>query len=574
MKNIFFLLTALVVLSAGSCNNQKQEIMNAAISESIRINQVGYYPDGPKRFMVADQVASDFHIVDEKGETFYKGNLENFGTWDPSGEKLFAGDFSDFRKQGEYSIYIPDVGKSHPFSIANDLYEKAATASLRTFYFMRTAMEMEEKYLGKFARPMGHPDDTVYFHPSSGRTEGFVSSPGGWYDAGDYGKYVVNAAIATGTMLSLHEIYPGVFEDGSLNIPESGNNISDLLDEVKYELDWVLTMQDQDGGVFHKLTPLRHDGITMPHETHSKRYIIGKSTGASLDFAAMMAQAARLFDAVDPVFSKKCLAAATIAHEWAMEHPEQYFRNPRGINTGGYGDRILKEEFFWAAAELYCTTGDQRYYEIIQPELGKITFRLEESWRNYMDNIGYYSLLSCGRLNDDDKAKVINALLELADNQMNAAYNNGYDVPFSRFVWGSNSDVLNNAMIQLYAHHVSGEKKYLDAAAAMTDYIFGKNATGYSFVSGYGTKYSKNFHHRLLMADENEETFPGYVAGGPNFYRQDSYNLQNQNVSYPDTLPAKTYIDHEGSYASNEICINWNAPLVFVLGYLDAQFND
>ena len=120
-------------------------------------------------------------------------------------------------------------------------------------------------------------------------------------------------------------------------------------------------------------------------------------------------------------------------------------------------------------------------------------------------------------------------------------------------------------MIQIMAHRITGDQKYLDAAAMFTDYIFGRNATGYSFVSGYGTKYSSNFHHRLLWADDNDEPFPGFVAGGPNGYMQDRGGVKMAGVDYPDTHPARAYIDHTASYASNEICINWNAPLVMVL---------
>ncbi|MDA3824238.1 MAG: glycoside hydrolase family 9 protein [Bacteroidales bacterium] len=576
MKGFFLFLLIGALLSA--CNNQvkKEEILSAAVAESIRANQLGYFPDAPKRFYLADSDASTFFVATKEGKTVFEGTLNDHGLWPSSGETLKSGDFSTLNMEGEYVIYIPGTGVSTTFEISNSIYSKAAIESLRSFYFMRSGIDMEEKYLGKFARPAGHPDDTCYFHPSTGKTEGFKASPKGWYDAGDYGKYVINAAIATGTMLAVHETNPYYYPDGSLNIPESGNGINDLLDELKFEFDWVLTMQDDDGGVFHKMTSLFHDGITMPHETHSKRFFIGKSTAASLDFAAMLAQASRSYKDTDADFSGQCLEAAEKAYQWALDHPEEYYAgNPEGIGTGAYNDVILDEEFFWAAAELFSTTGDQKYYETIKPDLGNITFRLEESWRNYVDNIGYYSLLNSDEISRDDWLIIEKSLLNLADSLQERAVQNAYDIPVKRFVWGSNSDITNNAIIQIFAHHVSGDEKYLNAAVMMTDYIFGKNATGYSYVSGSGEKYSSNFHHRLLMADDNEETFPGFIAGGPNFQMQDAGNLMNNsNVSYPDTIHAKAYIDHDGSYASNEICINWNASLVFVLAYLDAHFNE
>ena len=567
MKSIIILITASIIISSCGNLNETKHIAQAELSEDIRINQLGYFPDLMKKFTVADSLATEFKLVSINGKTVFEGELKEYGSWEPSGEFLLTGDFSDYTKEGKYFIYVPGVGKSYFFHINPGFYYDPAREALKSFFFMRASMELDEKYVGEFARPMGHPDDTVYYHPSSGYSTGFISSPGGWYDAGDYGKYVVNAAIATGTMLSLYELRPDIFPDGNLN-----NGIPEILDEIRYELDWLLTMQDKDGGVFHKLTSLQHDGITMPHETHSKRFIIGKSTAATLDFSALMAQAGRLFSETDSAFSASCLKASVKAWNWAIANPERYFaRNPKGVGTGPYNDVILDEEFFWAAAELFCTTGEEIYYKAINSKIGDIQFRLEESWRNYVDNLGYYSLYLSDRLSAEDRKQLEEGIVRLADSLLEKAKNNPYGIPVERFVWGSNSDVLNTAIIQIFAHKVSGDKKYLEAAAMFSDYIFGRNATGYSYVSGTGSKFSKNFHHRLLMADDNEETFKGFIAGGPNYQMQDRESLiKFYDADYPDTIPAKAYIDHEGSYASNEVCINWNAPLVFVLAYLDA----
>lgn len=571
MKTSFIPLLLILPFLVVSCSDQalKKEVQDAEFSDEIRINQLGYSPDYGKAFSVAGSDAEEFMLLDERRKVVYRGKLADKGRWEPSGEQLRTGDFRKFREEGSYSIFVPGNGLSYPFAIQKDLYNEAATASLRSFYFMRASMEMEEKYLGTFARPLGHPDDTCYFHPSSGHSKGFISSPGGWYDAGDYGKYIINASIATGTMLALYELFPGTFGDGSLNIPESGNGINDLLDEMRYEFEWVLTMQDTDGGVFHKLTPQWHDGITMPHETFSKRLIIGKSTAAALDFAAMLAQSSRVYNAVDPEFSKRCLEAARKAYLWALENPDSFFsRNPPDIGTGAYNDTILDEEFFWAAAELYVTTGEDLYFQAIEPVLGDIQFRLEESWRNYVDNLGYYSLYSSDRLSSAQREKLEAGILRLANELQEHSEVNPYGIPIERFVWGSNSDVLNTAIVQIYAYQITEDTTYLETAREITNYIFGRNATGYCFVSGFGSKPAENFHHRLLMADDNEACFPGFVAGGPNFQVQDSVALKKQGIAYPSLLPAKAYIDHSGSYASNEVCINWNAPLVFMLGAL------
>jgi len=576
MKFFRILLSALacgLVIYCGSCG-KRMNLSASETSDLIRVNQVGYFTSLDKKFTVADTQALEFMLADTTGKVVFRGSLSEPVFWEPSGETLRTGDFSTFNKEGTWVIHIPGVGNSCPFTISEGIYMQAAADALRTFYFMRASMEMGEEYLGRFSRAMGHPDDTCYYHVSTGHMGGFRPSPGGWYDAGDYGKYIVNASISTGTMLLLYEMLPNVFPDGSLDIPEKNNGKNDLLDELKYEFDWVLTMQDDDGGVFHKLTPLSFDGITMPHETHSKRYIIGKSTAASLDFAAMLSQASRLYRSYDQAFSSRCLEAAVRAYDWAKANPDKYFWNPSDVFTGMYGDRVLDEEFFWAAAELYCTTGENRYYEAIRPDLGNIRFRITESWRNYVDNLGYYSLCLSERLGGADRQVLEGGIIRLADTLLVAARTNPYGIPVSHFEWGSNSDVLNTAMVVAMAHHITGDRKYLDATARFMDYIFGRNATGYCFVSGYGAMYPRHFHHRLLWADTIAEPFPGFIAGGANGYMQDRGGVEAAGAAYPDTHPARAYLDHEASFASNEVCINWNAPLVFVLAYLDEKNKD
>ncbi len=127
------------------------------------------------------------------------------------------------------------------------------------------------------------------------------------------------------------------------------------------------------------------------------------------------------------------------------------------------------------------------------------------------------------------------------------------------------------AVIYCYAHKLSGDKKYLNAAIDCIDYLFGRNATGYSFVTGFGSKTAKNLHHRTSAADGIEEPIPGFLIGGPNQFRQDDISKTEWGVTYSDTLAAVCYLDEQGSYASNEIAINWNAPLVFILGYLESN---
>jgi len=215
-KTFLIALAGALILSCG-CSQEKKQIAESEVSDLIRINQVGYYPSLGKRFTIAYSQAESFMLIDEKGKIIFRGELSDEGLWEPSGESLKSGDFSALKKEGTYSIHVPGVGNSYPFEISNGIYETAAVDALETFYFMRVSMDMEEEYLGKFSRKAGHPDDTCYYHETTGRKKGVRSSPGGWYDAGDYGKYIINASIAPGTLLVLHDMLPNVFAD--INLP-------------------------------------------------------------------------------------------------------------------------------------------------------------------------------------------------------------------------------------------------------------------------------------------------------------------------------------------------------------------
>lgn len=563
-----YILLSLAVLS---CNHTQRNFEPENETEEIRINQLGYLPHRVKKFVVVNTEASEFEVVDRNGKTVHSGNLIDQGEWTSSGEQVRIGDFTSFDEEGSnYRILVEGTGLSYPFDISYDVFTEAGKASIKSYYFQRNSMPIEERYGGKFARPAGHPDDTVYYHPSSGRSSGFKSSKYGWYDAGDYGKYVVNAGVSAGTMLALYERFPDVFADGSLNIPESGNGQNDLLDEIRYELDWLITMQDNDGGVFTKVTTKNFVGFVMPHETHEDRYFIGKSTAASLNYAALLAMASRIYQEIDSEFAEDILNMAEKAWNWAVTHPEKYYRNPEDIFTGGYGDRNVTQEWFWAAAELYITTGEEQYLEPISNKLDKIQFNVGGSWANFQDKIGYFSLLGKNSpLDDTGKSTIKTSLINLTDSLGTVLESAPYHIPIDRFVWGSNSDILNTAVLFANAFLETGNPKYLNWSIETTDYVLGKNATGYSFLTGFGDKKVMHIHHRPSGADGIDEPVPGFVAGGPNAGMNDRNDL-GEGISYPDqTHPAKVYIDAQGSYASNEVCLNWNAPMVYMFGFLE-----
>ncbi|MDX5583622.1 MAG: glycoside hydrolase family 9 protein [Aureibaculum sp.] len=565
-KVILLMLVGFICLT--SC---KPKVDAIPVVDTIRINQLGFYPTSIKQFMVIDTVATNFEIIDELGGIAFSGTLEDHGTWETSGERVLMGDFSTLREQGSYTVIVDDKMESHPFEITEGLYEEAWNAAIKSYYFQRASMAIEEPFGGIYKRAAGHPDDQCKFHPSSGGSAtGVLVSSKGWYDAGDYGKYVVNAALSVGQMLHFIEQYPMAIKDGTLNIPESYNGISDLLDELKYELDWIVTMQDKDGGVYHKLTAKDFSGFIMPENYDLDRYIIGKGTAASLNFAAVLAQASRMYMDFDPQWSENALSQAESAWQWAVKNSNVAFKNPEDVSTGEYGDDQFSDDFYWAAAELYIATRKEEYLTYLMANQEPMIHQLTNSWKFFVRNNGFHSLLeNRGMLDKSLAAALVKGQLKLADELLTKINNNPYRIGLDRFEWGSNSDILNQAMILCIAHRLTGHDKFLNGAGQITDYIFGKNATGYSFLTGFGSKKVMFPHHRPSGADGIDEPVPGFIIGGPNNDKQDSHEL-----TYANESPAKSFMDVQASFASNEVCINWNAPAVYVLGYLEQVRNN
>ena len=551
---------------------------------SIRLNQLGFYTYAPKMAVVTGDVpAGNFYIVAANSEdTVYKAALGNSMQSSNSSTKTRMADFTALQKNGSYIMYVPGLPLSYPFTISRNVQHAVATAALKGYYYQRVSMPLDKKYAGKWARPAGHPDTAVLVHPSAAtakRPAGTViKSTGGWYDAGDFNKYVVNSGITMGTLLSAYEDFPRYFDTLVVNIPESNDDLPDVLNEIIYNLRWMLTMQDPyDGGVYNKCTNAAFDGMVMPGVTRLPRYVVQKGVAATLDFAAVTAQAARILKKTHrlPGLSDSCIKASQYAWQWALQNPALvYDQNAMNrqfepkITTGGYGDRRFTDEWFWAACELFTTTKDEQYHTVIAERI-QDSLSLP-SWGNvYM--LGYYTLLrnatSYPATHAGDMALVKDRLLRLANGYLLHVKENAFQTVMGQtrrdFNWGSNSNAANQSILLINAWFINKDKKYIDNALTNLDYLLGRNATGYCFVTGIGSKSTMHPHHRQSVADGIEEPVPGLLAGGPNPARQDGCH-------YEFTEPETAYTDESCSYASNEIAINWNAPLVYLANAMEA----
>ncbi|MEB2785662.1 glycoside hydrolase family 9 protein [Algoriphagus persicinus] len=551
------------------------------VDESIRLNQIGFYPEQQKIAVVLNhEEAVDFVIWDlDKKNIVFEGDLSKQFTKTLSGVNSRIADFSHFNQAGNYVLVLTEIGKSYPFEIHEQINQELGKASLKAFYYQRASTSLDEAQAGIWARPLGHPDNEVMIHPSAvsdtRKSGDVVSSPFGWYDAGDYNKYVVNSGITVGTLLSLYEDYLHYFQNLDLAIPESGNQIPDILDEIRWNLDWMLTMQDPgDGGVYHKLTTAKFEGMVEPHVAVSQRYLVAKSTTATLDFAAVMAQASRVYKAYYPEESVSFLKAAEKAWSWAKKNPALLYKQNEmnetydpDIVTGAYGDSDPSDERIWAASELFITTHNLTYWD----ELANAdqSFKLP-SW-NQVAWLGYYSLLrhqdSITLLPQEWMAMLKINLLSAARAQLAGteatAFHSPIETNVRNFIWGSNAVAANQGILFLYAFKQNGEHVFLEAAYDNLDYILGRNATGYSYVTGFGSKTPMRPHHRLAVSRPDLPPLPGFIVGGPNPGQQDGCN-------YASSFADESYSDESCSYASNEIAINWNAPFAYLINSLEA----
>ncbi|MFQ3579275.1 MAG: glycoside hydrolase family 9 protein, partial [Bacteroidales bacterium] len=540
-----------------------------SLTETIRLNQVGYYTASTKKAVVVNTTATSFDIkTADRSKTVYTGTLGEARTWTQTSESIKTIDFTDFRQAGTYVIEIQGVGYSYPFTISSNALKEAAKASIKYFYFNRCSYELKPEFAGIFSRPAGHPDTKVQVcdnNFSTGRPVGTIfSSPGGWYDAGDYNKYLLTAGISTYTLLSLYEQYPEYISTLTLNIPESKNKIPDLLDECIFEIRWVLTMQDTDGGVYTKLTNTGFGAMNLMPKEHGEtmgiRYVCRKNTSASLQFVALLASAYRILAPIDkeiPGLRDSCLNAAKKAWDWCRINSNiAAGQCACNIQTGGYGDSDFNDEWMWAASEMYLATNNIDYYNAVN--IASASLRTP-SWPSGKEILGYMSLL----LNKHKlTGKALTDVVTLENKFKNQAnvyvsyYNNG---PYSivktdSYPWGNNGDAGNQSFVLLTAYKLFKDARYLEAGLSNVDYILGKNPVSYSFLTGYGSKISKVVHHRISVADGIAQLPPGMVLGG---IYQSAANFQED-------------IDN---YAMTEVAINWNAPVAFAITAIDAIYS-
>ncbi len=515
---------------------------------NIALNQVGYLPCMEKKALIhVDQTQAgseqfvSFCLIDTADQRIcYQGSLSGPARNPASGEYLQTADFSDFVLPGTYILRLDNGDESPSFRIGTDVYDDLSRDLFDFYSLCRCGVKVIHPVFGHEA-----------CHCTPARlygTDEHRDVTGGWHDAGDYGRYVVPGAKTVADLMMAWEDHG---DPRDLTI----------LNEVRYELDWMKKMQAPDGGVHHKVTCAAFPGFVMPEEEKDELILLPVSTTATGDFVAAMAIAARVYKASDPAYARSCLEAALKAKAYLDRTPcdPVGFKNPEDIKTGEYDDACDLDERFWAAAELYRTTGDQAYLEEasgyfddkLNPEFGWADITL----------YGYYALACSVPDGMEAKEICIERMIETASFALEKSKRDLYGVSLSEddYIWGSNMNVADNGMLFLTANRFRKDKKWIAAAQEQLSYILGCNATGYCFVTGFGTKPVRNPHHRPSAAKNTAQ--PGMLVGGPDSGLHDPAAA----AALTGKAPAACYVDVLESYSTNEITIYWNSPLIYLI---------
>jgi endoglucanase len=582
----------------------------------VRVNQVGYLPQGPKGATLVTEAtsATDWQLKNAGGAVVARGKSTPQGVDPTAGLNVHTIDFSSFTTAGANYTLVADGETSYPFDIGAAAYKALRKDSKTFFYTNRSGIAISDEIAPGYGRAAGHvqvapnqgdkevpcqdlADDSQKILPEPWTCDYTSDVSGGWYDAGDHGKYVVNGGIAVAQLMQEFErtktapsADPGKLGDDTLRVPETGNKVPDILDEARWELEWLLKMQVKQGRpmagmAFHKVADVDWTGLPLdPAADPQKRVLYRPSTAATLNLAATAAQGARLFEPYDKTFAEQLLTASTTAYAAAKANPAVYAPAANGTldpnpGSGPYNDSNVTDEFYWAAAELFISTGTKAYQDDV------VGSKLHTADIFTAGGFGWADVAALGRMDLATvpnelpdraavRASVIAAGRQYLADQAKQPFGQAYAPDRNEYVWGSNSSILNNMQVIGTAYDLSGDDALRDGVERSMDYLLGRNALNLSYVTMYGSVFSQNQHSRMY-AHQVDATLPhppaGTVAGGPNSTTASSGDPVSTPLFKNGCAAQFCYIDDIGSWSTNEITINWNAPLSWVSSFIADQ---
>lgn len=481
----------------------EQVTLEPVKAQAIRLDQVGYLPPYRKIGLVAATAATSFKVVDVgTGRSVYAAELGRPVHDEEAGESVQVADFSNLTRPGTYTLVVPGVGRSPDFRVGDDVYQQLFTDALASY-----------DLLASWA-----PAAWQTARARDRETAKELDVTGGWPDAGDYGRYMPTAAGTMGTLLMLADLFPTRAE-AVLNLPGLRPDLPDYHAILKRELDWMLKMQRADGAVYHKVTPMGFGGFNKGDDNiGGELFAFDPSTPDAAVFAAVMAQASRVYRSVDGRYADRLLAAAEKSWRWLEQHPRAIL--PAELEgTGSYLYPDDASHRFWAAAELFKTTGKATYGNHARGYLEQTSITVEPlSWSN-PQTYGLISYYFNERADPRWRQEIRATLGQWADGMATTVTSpiNPFRVSISVYAWASN----------------------------------------------YGFNPVKNPHNRTIFSIGR--IVPGVLVGGPNGAAQDGVA--------PVADGPRSYVDDVRAYSVNENSIEYNAPLVFVAAWFQAPIH-
>lgn len=546
-----------------------------AADGGIHVDQVGYLRNYQKIAMVSAEVedGANFRLVDVRtGDTVFTGKLSAAKYDEMSGENIREADFSAFKTSGTYRLWVGGL-ESYEFQIGDNVYAAATVQNLRSYTLSRCNNPLSDSITG-LAIKKGHPQDKrAILHFSDAlniKGERFDVS-GGWYDAGDYGKYTTTAAIAAAELMLAYEANPSHFTRGQLFFPKgvkAEGKLPDLLSEVKYELDWVQKMQRADGSTFHKVAGSQWPGFDISPDTDTQdRYIYNTCSAASAMYGASLAIAARVYKPFDSAYAQKLLANAKRVWEYLEKTPAPVYRTYEGHDggSGPYDDENDIQERVWLAAELFKTTGDKVYENYLKQQRVMTDKPGFFSWDDTLA-LAQYTYATTKNADRTFQTQVTNAFLSYADEISEQIAADGYHCALtqSEYTWASTKNTLTKGDILLMANQISPKTEYVEGALDQIHYLFGRNALNRSFMTGVGANPPEHPHNRIH--ESTGAYVPGLIVGGPNFVSGGDPD-QTKYLERGNIPPAKAYLDVLSSWSTNEYAIDYNAAASYALSW-------
>ena len=576
----------------------------------ILVDQLGYRPQDPKVAVIASSPSgSNTQRAFAPGATYevrhaatnqvvFSGSIApwNNGNIHPqSGDRAWRFDFSSVKTPGPYIVVDRDRGeRSFPFEIQANVYQTALVAATRMFYYQRSGFAKTGAIAGQWQ------DGAAYLGPNQDTQARSVSAKtdpktardlrGGWFDAGDTNKYTTFAAPVVNQLLTAYEQNPRVFTD-RFNIPESGNGIPDLIDEIKWEVDWLKRMQEPDGGVLIKVGVIDYNAADRPSRDQRPRYYAPQCSSASIAAAAAFAHAARIYQQIPALRAEATdlEQRAIRAWNWFQTNPRQTDCDTQEIKAGD-ADRPIPEQNGNAAAaavHLFALTGNREYSRQLATYLPAAQAWNDSVWSRYRPHEGD-ALLLYSRLPNADPAlakQIRDRFVSIVRTQTDAygprpdldPY--GVAMPDAQYHWGSNQVQANygnsNWDAIRYAADPSRQANFQARALAHLHYLHGVNPLGWMYLTNMkalGAERSVNAIYHEWLGKGNYERVapgkpgpaPGYLVGGPNRnYRGNEEAIKREPIQ-------KRYLDSSAggdikSWELSEPAIYYQAAYIRLL---------